>query len=253
MPDEINFFDLASLLRVKPDTTMERFGGMLNSSYFDGANIAATLSQKKLISFNTALPGQSIITITDAGKQLIDEANMKAKADFDHLDLAIITQISNGKSSPGDIGAGVNVRPRDLAMHLNKLSQQEYITYEFRSGAVSLMLTEKGFQQVKEGMPRPKQQPQPQPIAAAGAGMQIESPAPQQTQEMQSTMLAKDQAVMEGVQTQQEGTQASEGTAAEVEQKIQASKSARTRNLVIAAIALVVILVIIFAFLEHYI
>ncbi|MCW6160502.1 MAG: hypothetical protein LVQ95_05465 [Candidatus Micrarchaeales archaeon] len=251
MPDEINFFDLASLLKIKPDTTMERFGGMLNSSYFDGANIAATLSQKKLISFNTALPGQSIITITDTGKQLIDEANTKANMDFDHLDLAVITQVSNGKTTPNDIGAGINVRPRDLAMHLFKLAQQDFVTYEFRSGAVSVMLTEKGFKQVKAGMPvKPKPQVQPTMAApgASGAGAPMAGAVP-----IQEELLAQDQAAMEGVP----GGEQPEPTVAqmspeEVEQKIKKSKGAKTRNMAIAVVIIVVIVVLGLAFWAGY-
>jgi DNA-binding MarR family transcriptional regulator len=154
MSDEINFFDLAALFKIKPDTTMEKFGGMLNSSYFDGANIAATLSQKKLINFNTSLPGQSIITLTEEGKQFIDEANSKAQAEFDHLDFAILVQIANNKKTPSEIGSAVNVRPKDLAIHLYKLAQQDFVSYEFRSGNIFIMLTEKGFSQVKTGMPK---------------------------------------------------------------------------------------------------
>ncbi|MGC8649025.1 MAG: hypothetical protein ACP5UN_02300 [Candidatus Micrarchaeia archaeon] len=154
MSDEVNFFDLAALLKIKSDTTMEKFGGMLNSSYFDGANIAATLSQKKLINFNTSLPGQSMITLTDEGRQLIEEANSKAQAEFNHLDFAILVQIANNRKTPSEIGSAVNVRPKDLAIHLYKLAQQDFVSYEFRSGNVFIMLTEKGFSQVKTGMPK---------------------------------------------------------------------------------------------------
>ena len=153
MPDEVNFFDLAALLKVKQDTTMERFGGMINSSYFDGANVVGTLNQKKLVTFNTAMPGQSTIAMTDTGNNLIKEANDKAKLEFDHLDLAILTNISSGKNTPTDIGKAVNVRSKDLALHLFKLAQLDLISYEFMSGNINIMLTEKGFTQVKVGMP----------------------------------------------------------------------------------------------------
>lgn len=254
MPDEINFFDLAALLKIKPDTTMERFGGMLNSSYFDGANIAATLSQKRLISFNTALPGQSIITITDTGKQLIDEANTKANADFDHLDLAIITQVSNGKTTPLDIGTGINVRARDLAMHLFKLSQQDFVTYEFRSGSVAVMLTEKGFKQVKMGMPvKPK--PAVQTTAGASgsiaAGTQMAGAVPTQEE-----MMAQDQAVMEGVQMPVEGSQAAAATDTSpeaIEQKIKEAKGKKTRNMIIVIAIVIIIVILGIAFFAGYI
>ena len=198
MPDEITFFDLAALLKIKPDTTVERYGGMLNSSYFDGANIAGSLSQKKLISFNTAMPGQSVITITDTGKQLLNEANDRAQAEFDHLDLAILNQISAGKNSPNDVGTAVNVRSKDLAMHLFKLSQGDYISYDFRSGAVQLMLTEKGFAQSKAGMParqaaaQPMQQQQPMQQKPMMATQEM-PPAPQMQQAAMADAPAQQQ------------------------------------------------------------
>ncbi|MCL5430189.1 MAG: hypothetical protein M1504_01780 [Candidatus Marsarchaeota archaeon] len=162
MPDEIDFFDLAALIKIKPDTTVERFGGMINSSFFDGANVLGTLSIKKLITFSTTMPGQNPITVTAEGKSLIDDANQKAAQDFDHLDLSILTQMSNGKSNIKDIAASVNVRPKDLAMHLYRLTKQDFAVYEFRSGGITLMLTENGFKRVKEGMPvkQPQQAPQ---------------------------------------------------------------------------------------------
>lgn len=259
MPDEINFFDLASLLKIKPDTTMERFGGMLNSSYFDGANIAATLSQKKLITFNTALPGQSIITITDVGKQFIDDANSKAKAEFDHLDLAILTQVSNGKVTPKDIGTGVNVRPKDLAMHLYKLSQQDYATYEFRSGAVSVMLTEKGFAQAKVGMPVKPQAQQPQQAPAmqpGGTATTAAAPMAMGTVQAQSKMMSQAQTAMQGAEAEPGGEQPPEDLMSQIaEQHTDAPKAKGGRGMMYSAIVvvLVIIVVVLYAFMHGYI
>ncbi len=190
MPEEITFLDLAALVKIKPETTVEKYGGMINSSLFDAANVLGTLSQKKLISFTTAMPGVNPITVTELGKNVMADADNRAEAEFDHLDLAILTQMQNGKRIPAEIALAVNVRAKDLAMHLYKLTKQDYITYEMRSGMVEVMLTEKGFTQVKMGMPI-KQQPQ-------GQGMQQPAAAtPQQQtprQEMKPMMQGNEMA-----------------------------------------------------------
>jgi hypothetical protein len=186
MPDEITFFDLVALLKIKPGTTVERYGGLINSSFFDGANVLGTLSQKKLVSISTAMPDQNPITVTDIGKSLLSEAETRGKEDFDHLDLAILTQMSNGKAEPSDIGKSVNVRSRDLAMHLYRLSVQDYATYEFVNGSVNLMLTEKGFAQVKAGMPV-KPTPPPEPMVPQQASPMDQTP--KQTSMMQPPEL----------------------------------------------------------------
>ena len=57
MSDEINFMDLASLLSIGPDTTLERLGSAINASIFDASNMAGTLKQKGLIDFTASYPG----------------------------------------------------------------------------------------------------------------------------------------------------------------------------------------------------
>ncbi len=176
MADEVNFIDLIALSKIGPDTTSDKYGGLINSSFFDAANILGGLSIKHLVSLSNP------IAVTEVGKQFIDEANAKAKTDFDPLDLTILTQIKTGKKSVEELGAAVSVRPRDLALHLFKLTQQGYTTYEFRSGIITLMLTEKGFAQASSGvMPRPSP-PQP-PAQPAQSPPQPSSPTvPMQTQ-----------------------------------------------------------------------
>ncbi len=189
MPDDINFIDLAALTRVTPDAVVEKFGGVINSSFFDASNILASLKQKGLIDFTTAFPGQSAITITDLGKQLLNEAHDKANTPFDQLDLTVLTQLSAGKRSIQDLSQSVNVTQKDLALRVFKLAQNGYLSYDIRNGSVSMALTEKGFLQVKSGMPQgaaampmeqqammqqgfqpnPQAQPQPQPQQAQAA------------------------------------------------------------------------------------
>jgi len=143
--DEINFMDLACILKITPDTVLEKFGSQINASFFDASNIAGTLKQKGLIDFTANYPGPNGMVLTDAGKNLINEANAKSAEPFDDLDKSILVQLSGGKRNPAELGASLNIRPKDLALRLYKLSKQEYITYELKNGNVEIMLTEKGF------------------------------------------------------------------------------------------------------------
>lgn len=169
--DNINFIDLVALMRLTPDSTVERFGGLINSSFFDASNILGSLKQKGLVDFITQFPSQSAITVTEQGKQLITEAQEKAATTVDKLDMEILSQISKGNKTLQDLSAVVNVTSKDLAMHLNKLSSQQFLSYEIRNGNLMLTLTEKGFLCVKEGKPVEPQAQQPAtPADAAPAG-----------------------------------------------------------------------------------
>ena len=91
MPDEVNFVDIVALSRITPDTYAEKFGGMINSSFFDASNILATLRQKGLVDFTTSFPGQSAVTVTELGKKVMADAIAGTAAEFGHLDYAILT------------------------------------------------------------------------------------------------------------------------------------------------------------------
>ncbi len=187
MADEINFMDLMIIKRIKPDTVVEKFGGLINSSFFDASNALGTLKLKGLVDFTTYVPGQNAIAVTDMGKALIEEANQKAGIPFDQLDLAILVQLSAGKRVLNDLGNAVSIRQRDLAMHLYKLDQQEYLTTDFRNGSMDIALTEKGFMQAKSGMPKPNIPQQPkvenaQPQAMPSSNQTLQAQPMQQSQ-----------------------------------------------------------------------
>ncbi|MDE1832944.1 MAG: hypothetical protein KGH58_00825 [Candidatus Micrarchaeota archaeon] len=185
MASDVNFIDLISLSRIKGDTVVEKFGSLINSSFFDASNILGGLKQKGLVDFTTTFPGQSALTVTDLGKATVAEANEKAKGGFDHLDFAVITQLSKGKRSLTDLGGAVNVTPKDLAMHLYKLAEQQYLSYEFRNGTIDITLTEKGFIQVQNGMPAAA----PQPGAPQQAQPMPQAPQPAMQQEAQAQQV----------------------------------------------------------------
>ncbi len=173
MLDSINFVDLVALMRITPEATVERFGGLINSSFFDASNILGTLKQKGLVDFVTQFPTQSAISVTEQGKQLIAEVQQKATTPFDKLDMEILVKISNGKKTLPDITSEVNVTTKDLATHLYKLSVQQFLSYELRNGNMNLTLTEKGFLSVREGKPSAVMQAQEQPQATQSASEQL--------------------------------------------------------------------------------
>lgn len=175
MADEPNFLDLVALSKITPDLVVEKFGSKINSSFFDGSNMLGTLRLKNLIDFTANFPGQSVITITETGKQLLKEAADKSVLQFDGIDLSILQQLQAGKRTYIDIGNAVNLRPKDLAMHLYKLSQQQYAVDEIKNGTIDIMLTEKGLMQAKVGMPPP-----PQEQGATAPQQAMQQPAVQQ-------------------------------------------------------------------------
>ncbi len=160
MSEEIDFIDLMSLKKIQPDTVVEKFGSLINSSFFDASNVLGTLKIKDLVDFTNVILGQNSITVTDVGKKLIEDADNKALEPIDQLDHALLVQLSSGKRSLIDISGALNIRPKDLAMHLYKLDSQEYITSNFRNGNLDLLLTEKGFTQSKIEPPTHTEQPQ---------------------------------------------------------------------------------------------
>jgi predicted nucleic acid-binding Zn ribbon protein/predicted transcriptional regulator len=162
----VNFIELIALTRITPDSTVEKFGSLINSSFFDASNILATLKQKGLVDFVTAFPSQSTLKLTDKGSAFIAEAAKKATDPIDQLDMAILSQLANGRRNLAELGGALNVAQKDLALHIFKLSSQQNLTYELVNATVSMYLTEKGFVAAKSA-PQQQQQPQvPQPDPA---------------------------------------------------------------------------------------
>jgi predicted transcriptional regulator len=246
MPDEINFLDLAALARITPDSVVEKFGGVINSSFFDASSILATLKQKGLIDFTTAFPGQSAITITDLGKQLLNDAHDKANTPFDQLDLAILTQLSAGKRNVKELNQSVNVTQKDFALRIYKLAQNAFLSYDVRNGDVSVALTEKGFLQVKSGMP-------PQP-AAAGPAMGVQQAQQLIQQGFQQHPQQQDSAKVQAAPAAsthaapgpaQQATAAATGsTIPEIEAEIRSSK--KRRDLILGVVAIVVVVAVVY-------
>lgn len=199
MADEVTFIDLACLLKITPDTTLEKLGSAINASVFDASNIAGTLKKEGLIDFSAYYPGPNTVVVTDAGKALIAEADTKSAEPFDNLDDAVLFQLSGGKRKPMDLQSSLNIRSKDLALRIYKLTKQGFVSYELKSGSADITLTESGFLKAKSSsIPRPpaqqpaapamqQTQPQPAPAQAAPGAAATTPPADQPQGNAQAT------------------------------------------------------------------
>ncbi len=151
---ELTFLDLIVLQRIGPDTTLERFGSKINSSFFEAANILGTIKLKGYVDIDSAL-GASKVALSDAGKAVLATAEEKSAGEIDGLDKGILGAISKGMKDPEKIAERLNIRSGDLAFHLYKLVKTNHIDYDLRSGRVSLMLTESGFKDADRGEEEP--------------------------------------------------------------------------------------------------
>jgi hypothetical protein len=231
MAEEINFLDLATLSKIGPDTVVEKYGALINSSFFDASNILGTLKLKGLIDFSTIFPGQNGIKITDSGKQLLDEAAAKSSDKFDELDFAIISHLSSSKRTLQELTGAVNLRPRDLALHIFKLVQQQYASYTIRNGNLDITLTEKGFLQAKAGMPKPEPSPEQQSAAAA-----------QQMESSQSEQNTATSSMGGGTAQPNQATEAMQGM---MQDTVMPSRS--NKKIAVAAVVIVIIVIALLA------
>lgn len=231
-PESVNFLELACLFKITTDTTLERFGGMINASVFDAANITGSLKQKGLIDFTAYYPGPNSIQLTDVGKKLEQDAETKSAEPLDNLDDEILRQLSGGKRYPNELQSTLNVRPKDMAFRIYKLFKQSYLSYELKSGGVDLMLTEQGF--LKAKTPRPPA-PQPQEAQARTQAQGTGAAAPQQQ--------AKATPPFGGAETQQAQGNGQELNRMAGELKLH-GKPHKLRNAAIAVVVIVALLII---------
>jgi predicted transcriptional regulator len=175
--EETTFLDMAVLQRIDAESTVERFGTKINSSFFDAANILGGLKLKGLVSIESKFPGPSSVALTPAGSELLKQADERSAADIDTLDLAILSKVAEGAAEEAAIAGALNIRSQDLAFHIYKLAKKALLGYQLRGGKTFFSLTEEGFKQVgyrpkKEAAPAQQQQPAQmlpadEPIASA--------------------------------------------------------------------------------------
>ena len=148
MMNELNFLDLVILKRVDADSSVEKFGGIINTSFFETANLLGTIKIKGYIDIESSVGGISKVTLTDAGNSILQVAEQRGKEPIDALDNAILHALAGGAKELESLTSQLNIRAADLSIHLNKLASQGFIDYTVRSAKVSFMLTEQGFNSV---------------------------------------------------------------------------------------------------------
>ncbi len=143
--EELTYLDLVVLRKIDKDSTVEKFGTSINTSFFEAANMLGTMKVKGLLNIETSVGGQSPLSITGEGRDMLEQASRKAAEPIDMLDEAILHSLAGGVRDLDTLQAAINIRPMDVAFHLHKLQINDYIGYDVRSGKISLSLTEKGF------------------------------------------------------------------------------------------------------------
>jgi len=143
--NELTFLDLVILKKMDANSSVENFGSTINTSFFETANLLGTVKIKGYVNIENSIGGMSKVTITDAGMGILALAEKKAADPIEPLDNALLHALAGGAKDPEALQAQLNIRSGDLAYHINKMAAQGFMDFEVRSGKVSLMLTEQGF------------------------------------------------------------------------------------------------------------
>ena len=143
--NELTFLDLVILKKIDADSSVEKFGSVINTSFFETANLLGTVKIKGYINIESSVGGISKVMRTDAGEGILALAAKKAEEPIEPLDNALLHAVAGGAKEMDSLQAALNVRSGDLAYHINKMVQQGYLDYEVRSAKISYVLTEQGF------------------------------------------------------------------------------------------------------------
>lgn len=170
--NELSFLDIAILRKIDAESSVEKFGSMINTSFFETANLLGTTKIKGYIGIESSIGGISKVTITDAGSSILAVADQRSKEPIEPLDNAILHSVAGGARELDALQAMLGIRSADLAYHLNKLIAQNFMDYEMKSAKVYFVLTEMGFNatggvRVQSTLPAPEQK-----SAEVGAGAQ---------------------------------------------------------------------------------
>ena len=143
--NELTFLDLVILKKIDANSSVENFGSVINTSFFETANLLGTVKIKGYVNIETSIGGISKVTITDAGTGILTLAEKKAAEPIEPLDNALLHALAGGAKDPEALQSQLNIRSGDLTYHINKMVVQSFMDYEVRSSKVNLMLTEQGF------------------------------------------------------------------------------------------------------------
>src|SRR3989338_7476510 len=143
--NELNFLDIVILRKIDAESSVEKFGSMINTSFFETANLLGTVKIKGYINIESSVGGISRVTITDAGTSILAVADQRAKEPVEPLDNAILHAVAGGSRELDALQSALGIRSADLAYHINKMLAQGFMDFEVKSAKVYFVLTEMGF------------------------------------------------------------------------------------------------------------
>jgi hypothetical protein len=149
MTNNINYLDIIILKNIDDNSTVEKFGPIINTSFFETANILGSMKVKGLIDIHSSIGGLSPIVVLDAGRDVISMAIKKAAEPLDDLDYEILSNLRKFNEL-SLLEKNLNINSSDLAFRLYKLKSGGYISDQVQSARVFISLTEKGFLTVKK-------------------------------------------------------------------------------------------------------
>ena len=148
MEDEFCYLDIVALKRIDTKTTIENFGTIVNLSFFEGANLLGSLKLRGLIEAESKFPGPSVVKVSKNGAKLIKMIDKVSKDSLKEVDLAIIKSVRKGNRLEEELEEELVLSKKDIATHLNKLKEQEFIDFTVKNGKIFLSLTDKGFEMI---------------------------------------------------------------------------------------------------------
>ena len=143
--NELNFLDIVILRKIDAESSVEKFGSMINTSFFETANLLGTVKIKGYINIESSVGGISRVTITDAGTSILTVADQRAAEPVEPLDNAILHAVAGGARELDSLQSALGIRSADLAYHINKMLAQGFMDFEVKSAKVYFVLTETGF------------------------------------------------------------------------------------------------------------
>jgi len=150
MNEDINFMDVVLISRIDNETTLENYGGRVNTSFFESANLLGTLKVKGLVYFEQSIGGQSPVKLTEKAITILNLLKERSEEKVSQLDLVILKTIMKGATNHVKIENQLNVASFDIALHLYKIYIKGFIDYTLRNAKLIIRLTEKGFKEINK-------------------------------------------------------------------------------------------------------
>ena len=146
--ESLAYLDLLVLQKIDENSVIERFGPSINSSFFETANLLGTLKSKGYVDLEASIGGMSRVSLTEAGRQVMEDCKARSLEELDALDESILKAVAGGVTDSDRLAKSLSVRESDLAVHLNKLVVQGFLESYVKSAKAAVLLTEKGFNKI---------------------------------------------------------------------------------------------------------